>query len=177
MEIYTSQEWEVFERKQIVLACGGLGRKLEDKVTENGRSQIGNSKGTLRWIIPFSKKFIRKLLMLQTKVLKRVHGCEREWGSTLLGFMVGGEGRPPATTPECYWLVAFATGVDRGKIQLFLMPGSQQGACQFPQVQLPGDAAELFLRSDDHRLRDCHSRVPAANSPPPPPPFPISHKI
>lgn len=100
MEIHASLEWEASERKQIILACGGLGRKLEDRVTENGRSQVGNSRGTLRWIISFSKKFIRKLLMLRTKVLRRVRGCEAEWGSTLLGFMVGGEERPPATTPS-----------------------------------------------------------------------------
>lgn len=100
MEIHASLEWEASERKQIILACGGLGRKLEDRVTENGRSQVGNSRGTLRWIIPFSKKFIRKLLMLRTKVLRRVRGCEAEWDSILLGFMVGGEERPPATTPS-----------------------------------------------------------------------------
>lgn len=49
-------------------------------------------------------------------------------------------------------LAAFRV-VERRRNQFYLVSESQQGACQFPKVQLPGDAAEFFRSGlQIHRL-------------------------
>lgn len=76
---------------------------------EIGRSQTGNSRGTLRWIGLFSKECIRELLTPWTKVLKRVQDYEIKLGCPL-GFLNGREGTPPAVTLTALQASGFCPG-------------------------------------------------------------------